>query len=131
MGAELQGILKELEQNKEFTEDIRQKLGKLYGTKFTKALDLVISMAVKKYVFKPSGRTVWIVVGREKEYFIIPDAYCQCDDFYINVVIRRRVGTCYHIVAQQLAEKSGKYETFEALDSDFIRLNVEWKKQNV
>jgi predicted nucleic acid-binding Zn finger protein len=88
-------------------------------------------MAVKKYIFKPSGRIVWIVVGREQEYFLIPEFYCQCDDFYINVVIRRKTTACYHILAQAIAERLGKFENFVASDSDFIRLNSEWKKQSV
>jgi predicted nucleic acid-binding Zn finger protein len=131
MGADLHGVLSEIERGRGVPEELRERLRKVYGVKFTKAEEAVSSMAVKKYTFKPSGRTVWIVVGREKEYFVIPDLYCQCDDFYINVVIRRKAKLCYHILAQAIAERLGSFEEYEASDSDFIRLNSEWKKQSV
>lgn len=112
-------------------EDLIKKLEDKYGSKCQKAFEALLSMAVKKYKFVPSGRIVWIVVGKEKEYFVIPRIYCQCDEFYINVVIRRKSELCYHILAQAIAEKIGKYESFEVPDSDFIRLNAEWKKESV
>jgi predicted nucleic acid-binding Zn finger protein len=70
-------------------------------------------------------------VGREKEYFMIPRFYCQCDDFYIRVVIKKETDLCYHLLAQSIAETLGKFETFEVSDNDFIRLNNEWKRQSV
>ncbi|MDI9643768.1 MAG: hypothetical protein QFX35_00950 [Candidatus Verstraetearchaeota archaeon] len=97
--------------------------------RISKALEAVESGAVKKYVFKPSMRTVWIVVGKEREYQVIPKLYCQCDDFYINVVIRRKATACYHLIAQEIAESQGKYEKYNATDTDFLRLNKEWKRQ--
>jgi len=131
MGADLHGILSEVGREGGIPEGLKEKLRKIYGAKFTKAEEAVSSMAVKKYTFKPSGRIMWIVVGREKEYFLIPQFYCQCDDFYINVVIRRKASLCYHILAQAIAERLGSFEKFEVPDSDFIRLNSEWKKQSV
>lgn len=131
MGADLHNLLSEIGRERGIPEESKEILRKTYGAKFRKAEEAVSSMAVKKYIFKPSGRIVWIVVGREKEYFLIPEFYCQCDDFYINVVIRRKVNLCYHILAQAIAEQLGRFEKFEAPDSDFIRLNSEWKKQSV
>lgn len=110
-------------------ENIKKKLEELYGTKFLKAMRAVNSYSVKKYIFLPSNRTVWIVIGKKKEYFVIPRIYCQCNEFYINVVIKRKSDLCYHILAQAIAEEIGKYETYKLSDSDFIRLNAEWKKE--
>ena len=50
------------------------ELYELFGSRFTKALDALKENRVKKYIFKPSGRTVWIVVGRERDYLIMPEA---------------------------------------------------------
>jgi hypothetical protein len=50
------------------------ELYELFGQRFTKALDAVTEGRVKKYIFHPSGRTVWIVVGRERDYLIMPEA---------------------------------------------------------
>jgi len=118
-------------QRKKWPSESETIKGKLKSrSKQSQAEKLVNSMSVKRYVFKPSGRVIWIVVGRKREYLVIPKLYCQCDNFYIKAVIKKETDQCYHMVAQSLAETSGIYETFEIPDSDFIRLNNEWKKQS-
>ncbi|MEN3035897.1 MAG: hypothetical protein ABC588_00845 [Candidatus Methanosuratincola petrocarbonis] len=102
-----------------------------YEPKIVRAMEAVEKYAVKRYVFKPSMRTIWIVVGKEREYQVIPRIFCQCDDFYINVVIKRKTRACYHMLAQAIAEERGIFESYELLDSDFIRLNKEWKGQTL
>ncbi len=131
MGAALALALSEMAETEGWDENMKEALSKTFGSKFEKAEELVVSSAVKKYVFKPSGRVVWIVVGREQDYMVIPAFYCKCDDFYINVVIKRKAVACYHMIAQLIAEKKGMFEVYEVPDSDFIRLNSEWKKQSV
>jgi predicted nucleic acid-binding Zn finger protein len=130
-GIDLDEALSEIAKEGKIGGDVRKKLEEKCGSKFKQAEKLVNSMAVKRYVFTPSGRVVWIVVGREKEYFMIPRLYCQCDNFYIRVVIKRETDLCYHLLAQSIAEKLGRYETFEVSDNDFIRLNNDWKRQSV
>ncbi|RLF13258.1 MAG: hypothetical protein DRJ68_01640 [Thermoprotei archaeon] len=93
-----------------------------------KALEAVHEGRVKKYVFKPSGRVVWIVVGKTRDYWVIPRLYCTCNDFYINVVSRRKNVLCYHIIAQAVAEKTGKYEVFEVSDEEGVKLEEEWRR---
>lgn len=102
-----------------------------YEPKLARAMEAVENYAVKRYIFKPSTRTIWIVVGKEREYQVIPKLYCQCDDFYINVVIKKKTRACYHLIAQAIAEERGIFESYELLDSDFIRLNKEWKGQTL
>lgn len=102
-----------------------------YEPKIVRATEAVENYAVKRYVFKPSMRTVWIVVGKEREYQVIPGLFCQCDDFYINVVIKKKTRACYHLMAQAIADERGIFESYELLDSDFIRLNKEWKGQTL
>ncbi|MDH5806671.1 MAG: hypothetical protein QXW62_02180 [Candidatus Methanomethylicaceae archaeon] len=123
-------ILTSIEKNG-LDENMKKLLEELYGKKFLKAIKAVNSFSVKKYIFLPSNRIVWIVIGKKREYFVIPRIYCQCNEFYINVVIKRKSDLCYHILAQAIAEKIGKYEAYEVSDSDFIRLNAEWKKEEV
>ncbi|MGB9880258.1 MAG: hypothetical protein ACPLRM_05805 [Anaerolineae bacterium] len=102
-----------------------------YEPKIVRAIEAVKNYAVKRYMFKPSLRTIWIVVGKEREYQVIPGLFCQCDDFYINVVIKKKTRACYHMIAQAIAEERGIFENYELLDSDFIRLNKEWKGQTL
>jgi predicted nucleic acid-binding Zn finger protein len=104
------------------------ELYELFGQRFTKALSALKENRVKKYVFKPSGRTVWIVIGRERDYLIMPEAeFCMCDDFYFRV-LDRKIHLCYHLIAQKIARNLGWYETLEENDKLYESLMNEWKK---
>jgi predicted nucleic acid-binding Zn finger protein len=104
------------------------ELYELFGQRFTKALDALKENRVKKYVFKPSGRTVWIVIGRERDYLIMPEAeFCMCDDFYFRV-LDRKIHLCYHLIAQKIARNLGWYEILEENDELYESLMNEWKK---
>jgi len=100
----------------------------IFGQRFTRAFETLKENRVKKYVFKPSGRTVWIVVGRERDYLIMPEAdFCTCDDFYFRV-LDRQVHMCYHLIAQKLAKNLDWYEAIEERDELHDSLMNEWKK---
>jgi len=100
----------------------------LFGQRFIKALEALKDNRVKKYVFKPSGRTVWIVVGRERDYLIMPEAeFCTCDDFYFRV-LDKKVHMCYHLLTQKIAQNLGWFEAIEEEDECFDMLMNEWKK---
>jgi predicted nucleic acid-binding Zn finger protein len=104
------------------------ELYELFGQRFTKALDALKENRVKRYVFKPSGRTVWIVIGRERDYLIMPEAeFCSCDDFYFRV-LDKKIHLCYHLIAQKIARNLGWYETLEENDELYNTLMNEWKK---
>ena len=104
------------------------ELYELFSQRFTKALDALKENRVKKYVFKPSGRTVWIVIGRERDYLIMPEAeFCMCDDFYFRV-LDRKIHLCYHLIAQKIARNLEWYETIEENDGLYDTLMNEWKK---
>jgi predicted nucleic acid-binding Zn finger protein len=108
--------------------DNLNELYELFGSRFTKALDAVKEGRAKKYIFKPSGRIVWIVVGRERDYLIMPEAeFCTCDDFYFRVV-DKKVHMCYHVLTQKIAQNLGWFETIETDDECFDMLMNEWKK---
>jgi predicted nucleic acid-binding Zn finger protein len=103
-------------------------LYELFGQRFTKALGALKENRVKKYVFKPSDRTVWIVIGRERDYLIIAEAeFCMCDDFYFRV-LDKKIHLCYHLIAQKIARNLGWYETLEENDDIYESLMSEWKK---
>ena len=103
-------------------------LYELFGQRFTKALATLKENRVKKYIFKPSGRTVWIVIGRERDYLIMAEAeFCMCDDFYFRV-LDKKIHLCYHLIAQKIARNLGWYETLEENDEHYESLTNEWKK---
>ena len=107
------------------------KLYEIFGQRFTKAFEALKENRVKKYAFKPSGRTVWIVVGKERDYLIMPEAeFCTCDDFYFRV-LDKEVHLCYHLIAQKIANNLAWYETIEESDELYDSLMGEWKKATV
>jgi predicted nucleic acid-binding Zn finger protein len=98
------------------------KLSKIYGSRFTKAWELLKEKRVKKYVFNPSGRVMWIVVGKEREYIIYPAVgYCQCDDFFFAVMDGKALA-CQHLIAQRLAQELSDHDVVEAEDRLFHSL---------
>lgn len=100
----------------------------LFGQRFTKALEALKENRVKKYVFKPSNRIVWIVIGRERDYLIMPQAeFCTCDDFYFRV-LDKQVHLCYHLIAQKIANNLGWYEVITESDELYEALMSEWKR---
>jgi predicted nucleic acid-binding Zn finger protein len=104
------------------------RLYEIFGQRFTRAFEALKENRVKKYAFKPSGKTVWIVVGRERDYLIMPEAeFCTCDDFYFRV-LDRKVHLCYHLIAQKLAKNLEWYEPIEEHDDLYDSLMSEWRK---
>jgi len=104
-----------------------EKLKRTFGKRFENAAEAVEAVAVKKYIFEPSGRVVWIVVGKGRDYQIIPEAhYCSCEDFFYNVV-NGKASLCYHIIAQKIASALGKFELFRDPDETYEMLMREWR----
>lgn len=105
-----------------------KRLLRAFGQRFTRAREAAESRRVKKYVFKPSNRVAWIVVGKAKDYLLMPSAdFCNCDDFYFRVM-DRQAHLCYHLIAQKLAETLETFDLFEEEDSLYDTLMNEWRK---
>ena len=124
----LEKVCEETKTTRELTGSHISQLSEALGSRFTKAWHAVQEERVKKYIFNPSGRIVWIVVGREREYQIMPAAaFCSCDDFYFRVM-DREANICYHLIAQKLAEALEVYDKIEEEDRLYDCLMEEWKK---
>ncbi len=74
---------------------------------------------VKKYIFIPSGKVLWLIVGREFEYLVtsyydkdtLEERFlCSCPDFLFHILLKTRPDTlqrrkyCYHIIARIYSE---------------------------
>jgi len=127
----LNTMCKEAKAEGKLTGKILTRLYEIFGQRFTKAFEALKESRVKKYVFKPSGRTVWIVVGKERDYLIMPQAeFCTCDDFYFRV-LDKEVHLCYHLIAQKMANALAWYKAIEERDELYESLMGEWKKATV
>jgi predicted nucleic acid-binding Zn finger protein len=92
---------------------------RLYGARFTRAWEIVKGEGVTMYVFNPSGRRIWGVRGRSREYQVLrAAAYCGCADFYYNV-IDGDANACCHLIAQRLAEALLRFRVVRLLDHNY------------
>jgi predicted nucleic acid-binding Zn finger protein len=127
----LNAICKEAKAEDKLTGKNLTRLYEIFGQRFTRAFEVLKENRVKKYVFRPSGRIVWIVVGKERDYLLMPEAeFCTCDDFYFRV-LDREIHLCYHLIAQKLANILEWYEAVEEHDELYDSLMEEWKKPTV
>ncbi|MEM2118902.1 MAG: hypothetical protein QW840_02135 [Candidatus Bathyarchaeia archaeon] len=127
----LNSACKEAKTEGKLTGKTLTRLYEAFGQRFTKAFEALKENRVKKYVFRPSGKVVWIVVGKERDYLVMAQAdFCTCDDFYFRV-LDRQVHVCYHLIAQKIASALGWFDLVEESDQLFDSLMSEWKKPTV
>jgi predicted nucleic acid-binding Zn finger protein len=118
----LERICERVREKGVITSQEAEALSRLFGDRAEKALEIVSSHRVKKYVFYPSNTSRWVVVGREAEYLLLPAArYCSCEDFHYSFM-KGQLHLCAHLIAQRLAEAQGDYKEFAEEDSAFDRL---------
>lgn len=127
----LEQILRDLRSSKEISRQNWQRLRSTFGDRFDKAWRLVTENRIKKYVFKPSNRTLWIAIGQNAEYLIYSNAgYCSCSDFYFRVLDHEKA-YCYHLLAQKIAEALNHYDLVEEEDEAYEPLLDIWKEYSV
>lgn len=102
-------------------KDLQNMISK-YGERFWKGIRAAVEGCVIRHVFDPSERVVWTVKGKRMDYLVVDDFYCGCDDFYLNVIIRRKSASCYHLLAKMLAEALETYESAKSHDDKYLPL---------
>ena len=123
----LEQVLRDLRISYEISRYNWQRLRTTFGDRFDKAWKLVTENRVKKYVFKPSGKSLWIAIGQNAEYLIYSHAgYCSCSDFYFRVLDNEQA-YCYHLLAQKIAEALNHYDLIEEDDEAYDQLLEIWK----
>jgi len=123
----LENMCDEMRSSRKITRTQWERLRSVFEEKFDKAWHLLEQRRVKHYVFFDSGRTAWIVVGKESEYQILPNSgYCDCNDFYFRVV-NGKTGICYHLIAQKIAEALNFYDEIKESDEVYQQLMEEWR----
>jgi predicted nucleic acid-binding Zn finger protein len=124
----LESVCDALRSSRQLTRTQWERLRTTLGERFDKAWQLVEQHRVKKYVFEPSGRILWVVVGKNSEYQVLPKSgYCDCNDFYFRV-IDGEAGLCYHLLGQRLAEALVEYDEVHERDEFYEKLMGEWRR---
>ena len=127
----LEDILRDLRASREISRQNWQRLRTTFSDRFDKAWKLVTENRIKKYVFKPSNRTLWVAIGQNAEYLIYSNAgYCSCSDFYFRVLDHEKA-YCYHLLAQKIAEALNYYDLIEEEDEAYEPLLEIWKDYSV
>jgi predicted nucleic acid-binding Zn finger protein len=122
-------VLKSLKLIKGVSQKQLVTLHHVFGPRLQRALEILHQKQVIKYIFEPSGKTIWLVEGKGSDYLIYEKApYCSCKDFYISI-INGEAAACKHLVAQRMAEVTGWYRTVTKRNSSFRRLMNLWRGQ--
>jgi predicted nucleic acid-binding Zn finger protein len=109
------------------SDDVKNMLVKAFDRNFVEAMKLVDQNRVKQVRFAPSGRVIWVVTGRKREYQVVPQSmFCTCDDYYFRVLGRKKQ-LCYHLIAQHLAEALGLQSRSDLVDADYTDFTARWK----
>jgi predicted nucleic acid-binding Zn finger protein len=81
--------------------------------------DVVTSGSVKQMLFLPSRKRLWIVVGKDNEYWTDPDlGFCSCKDFYFTTLSGG--DECYHLKSVRKALQENRFATVEFADSEYV-----------
>ncbi len=81
----------------------------------------VRSGSVKQMLFLPSGKKLWVVIGRDNEYWTDPElGFCSCKDFYFTTLSSGQ--DCYHLKSVRKAIQQRGFAAIEFDDRDYIHL---------
>ena len=81
----------------------------------------VRSGSVKQMLFLPSGKKLWVVIGRDNEYWTDPElGFCSCKDFYFTTLSGGQ--DCYHLKSVRKTIQQRAFTVIEFNDSDYIHL---------
>ena len=127
MDKELEEILAEIKDDKKFSLQHLKFFIEGFNDRFWRALHNLLSNSVKKYVFQPSNRVEWIVIGKNRDYLIVSNLYCSCDDFYVKVVVQKSAKMCYHLLSKILADILDYHEQINVEDERYEELMKDWK----
>ncbi|MEM0146519.1 MAG: hypothetical protein QXY52_05120 [Conexivisphaerales archaeon] len=72
---------------------------------------------VKKYIFKPSGNSFYVVLGSTGDH-LTTKHFCTCGDFNF----RRRPEGCRHMQALRRAIQQKSYKVYNFSDDEFSQV---------
>ena len=77
--------------------------------------------SVKQMLFLPSDKKLWVVIGRDNEYWTDPElGFCSCKDFYFTTLSGGQ--DCYHLKSVRKTIQQRGFTAIEFDDSDYTQL---------
>ncbi len=123
----LEKTLSELSPGNELTQEDIMYLDNHFKEKATRSIEVVQKNKIQEMIFTPSGREFWCVQGHEKPHLVLRYTYCDCLDFYMNVVIKGKSECCYHLLAVEIANKLKLYRSISANDEEYGKVRNKFK----
>ncbi len=111
-------VFREAQKKQVLDEEFISFLESIFPNKSTDVIN-VLKRGIIKYTYEPSNRIVWAAKGENQEHLIYPKLYCSCQDFYKNVVIKKKRKFCKHILAQIISEALNNFEVIILKDDKF------------
>ena len=76
--------------------------------------------SVKLMIFHPSRKKIWIVVGRDNEYWVEPElGFCTCKDFYFTTLSGG--DECYHLNGVRNALQDNMLQIIKFEDREYVK----------
>jgi predicted nucleic acid-binding Zn finger protein len=76
---------------------------------------------VRQLLFHPSGRKIWIVIGKDDEYWTDPElGFCSCKDFYFVSLSGGK--ECYHLRSARQAVKREGIIVIDFDDDEYVQM---------
>ena len=85
-------------------------------------VDAVISVgSIRRLLFMPSERVLWIVVGKDNEHWADPElGFCTCKDYYFKALSGG--SECYHLKSVRRAMEGSRHNTIQFDDAEYVQL---------
>lgn len=81
--------------------------------------EAIMSGSIKQMLFLPSGKKLWIVVGRDNEYWVDPDlGFCSCKDYYFTTLSGK--DECYHLKSVRKTISEKRFTIIDFLDDEYV-----------
>ena len=99
--------------------DVKRALTSGFSYGIDKAKELVRRRRIYRLV---CGDThIYVVLGFSGDYVVIPDLFCSCKDYELNVVLRGNRPTCYHLLAVDIAQREGVVRDVKLGSIDMVK----------
>ncbi|TFF95583.1 MAG: hypothetical protein EU544_02470 [Promethearchaeota archaeon] len=111
-------IERKIKKKGEIDEQFLEYLEVIFPNKTKNVLE-VIRKGITKNIYSPSNRIVWCAAGEKGRHLVYPKLYCDCQDFYKNVIVKRKRLFCKHLMAQVICEVLGGFQINKYEDKEF------------
>ncbi len=120
----------EIKKEKKISKSNFDLLQHIYGDMLFKALEFleIEGPRINLHIFHPSELKLWTVQGTDWDHIVFPELFCDCTDFLLNSIYRKReFRYCKHLLAQKLGFALDRYYSIDYNDDQY----GDWQKTHL